>query len=58
MRLNLRRVQPGALFGSFMGILDIKLGKFALYGTGSVERVSPRTTFLALAPAARLDVEN
>lgn len=27
MRLSLRRVQPGAVFSSFFGILDIKLGE-------------------------------
>lgn len=29
MRLNVRRVQPGAVFNSFFGILDIKLGEWA-----------------------------
>lgn len=26
MRLSMRRIQPGAVFSSFLGILDIKLG--------------------------------
>lgn len=30
MRLSVRRLQPGAVFSSFFGILDIKLGEYRL----------------------------